>query len=269
MTSFLSKARSNLLNSLPVQGRTRQEAVIRIVADLGNTRLKLSRLRADGRVERAVSLPVHEPSTWEQYIPDRSSWAIASVNPPVAERLAELLKARNVQQVRWFCSGADVPVPHGLETPESTGADRALAVRAAIVRADMGRSGQVVLCGTAVAIELVSAEGIWLGGAISPGLGLAGRALHTLTAQLPEVGPPSEPQAWGAATRTALEAGIYWGVVGAIREILARQAIVLGSDPWVVWTGGDAQELATSVQGNQARIIPDLVLHGLADLAFS
>jgi type III pantothenate kinase len=243
--------------------------VIRIVADLGNTRLKWSRLDRDGRVERAISLPVHDPLAWEPYVIDGSSWAIASVNPPVAARLAELLKARNVQQLRWFRSAADVPVRHALETPESTGADRALAVIAATVRADVGRPGQVVLCGTAVTVERISAAGIWLGGAISPGLGLAARALNTLTAQLPAVAPPSAPQAWGAATRTALEAGIYWGVVGAVREILARQAIGLGSDPWVVWTGGDSQELATSVQGDGARVAPDLVLHGLADLAFA
>jgi type III pantothenate kinase len=120
-----------------------------------------------------------------------------------------------------------------------------------------------------VTVERISAEGIWLGGAISAGLGLASRALHTLTAQLPEVKPPIEPAPWGASTRTALEAGIYWGVVGAIREILERQAVGLGADPWVVWTGGDAQELAASVQGDGARIVPDLVLQGLADYAFT
>jgi type III pantothenate kinase len=242
--------------------------VTRIVADLGNTRLKVSRLEADGRLERSISLPVHDPSTWEQHIPDRSSWAIASVNPPSAECLAELLSARSVQQIRWFCSAADVPVPQALESPEGTGADRALAVRAAMARAEARRPGQVVLCGTAVTVELITADGIWLGGAISPGLGLAARALHTWTAQLPEVHPASTPNPWGAATRTAMDAGIYWGVVGAIREILGRQALVLGSNPWVVWTGGDARELATSVQGSGARIVPDLVLHGLADLAF-
>ena len=65
----------------------------------------------------------------------------------------------------------------------------------------------------------------------------------------------------------ALESGVYWGVVGAIRELLARQADDMMGDPWTVWTGGDAPLLAGSIAGNDARIEPDLVLIGLAGIA--
>ncbi len=93
---------------------------------------------------------------------------------------------------------------------------------------------------------------------------MAARALHNQTALLPLVDPHEPPPCWGASTRPALEAGVFWGTVGAVRELLERQKADLGSEPWVIWTGGDAPLLAGVIAGTEARIEPDLVLIGLA-----
>ena len=162
-----------------------------------------------------------------------------------------------------------MPVRHDLEGPETAGADRALAVSAAVRLMPQGRPGLVVSCGTAITVERITADGIWQGGAIAAGLGLAARALHLLTAQLPLVELDRAPPAWGSSTRPAVEAGVYWGAVGAVRELLARQAGDLLEDPWVIWTGGDAALLAGPIAGKDARIEPDLVLLGLSHLAFA
>jgi type III pantothenate kinase len=129
------------------------------------------------------------------------------------------------------------------------------------------RPGLVVSCGTAITIERVAADGTWQGGAIATGLGLSARALHLLTAQLPLVSPPPAPAAWGRSTRPAIEAGVFWGAVGTVRELLARQSEGL-DDPWLVWTGGDADRLAPCIDWGDVRVVPDLVLEGLARLAF-
>lgn len=249
--------------------------MLRIVADLGNSRLKWGRVGAGGCVEWVVSLPADDPTAWadawrRDARPDEpmSSWAVASVNPPVADRLARFLEGLPAARVAWYRSAADVPLPHGLEQAETAGADRALAVSAALADREAGRPGLVVLCGTAVTVERVSAQGVWDGGAIAAGLGLTARALHMLTAQLPQVVPRAEPPAWGNATLSALEAGVFWGVVGTIRELLTRQAAGLDPDPWVVWTGGDSAMLAKAVGWEGARVVPDLVLRGLAGVAF-
>ncbi len=251
-------------------------AVLRMVADLGNSRLKWGRIDERGRIVQTVALAVDDTSAWEIAWGSfggetlaGSSWAVASVNPPVASVLAEFLQERGVGPVAWFRSAADVPVRHALESPETAGADRALAVLGALASQPEGRAGLVVLCGTAVTVERVAADGTWQGGAIAAGLGLTARALHMLTAQLPLVVPREAPPAWGAATLPALEAGIYWGVVGAIRELLTRQSEGLDQSqaPWVVWTGGDASTLA-AVGWEEARVVPDLVLLGLARVAF-
>lgn len=246
-------------------------AVLRVVADLGNSRLKWGRVDAGGRLAESIALPLDDraawTSAWLRWNPARegSAWTISSVNPPVAATLSAFLSDINVVKTRWFRSGHDVPVNHVLQHVETAGADRALAVLAAVAM-HPGQAGHVVSCGSAITVERISPEGVWQGGAIAPGLELSARALHLLTAQLPLVIPRVPPAAWGRSTRPALEAGVFWGVVGAVREILTRQSVDFPPAPWRIWTGGGAHLLAAEVDGENSLVVPDLVLEGLARL---
>jgi type III pantothenate kinase len=249
--------------------------MLRIVADLGNSRLKWARLGNDGRPTPSSALPPDDPLAWEalwdEWHRDEgepSRWAIASVNPPVAARLAEFLQRRRVEQATWYQTAADVPIAMDVEGADTGGADRALAVLAALRLMPPGRPGLVVSCGTAITIERVTAGGVWQGGVIAPGLFLSARALHLLTAQLPLVRPDQSAPSWGRGTRDSLEAGVFWGIVGSVRELLARQFFEPDVEPWIVWTGGDAERLAPAVSAPESRIVPDLVLRGLAHAAF-
>jgi type III pantothenate kinase len=243
---------------------------------LGNSRLKWGRLDQAGQLAESIRLPLDDwaawVGAWEKW--DRpagtpSNWAISSVNPPQAERLQSFLNGQSSTNARWFLSAADVAVPNELIEPETAGADRALAVAAAIRLAPAGRPGVVISCGTAITVERISKRGIWQGGAIAPGLSVTAGALHRRTAQLPLVSFEEAPPHWGTSTRPAVEAGVYWGTVGAVRELLLRQTADLGNDAWVIWTGGDAPMLARAVAGNEARIEPDLVLIGLSQVLAS
>lgn len=250
--------------------------MLRIVADLGNSRLKWARLDEEGRLTPSSALPPDDPlawgalwDDWHQGQPQPSRWAIASVNPPVAERLAAFLQCRHVCQVTWYHTAADVPLAMDVDGADTGGADRALAVLAALAHMPSGQPGLVVSCGTAITIERVTPAGVWQGGVIAPGLFLSARALHLLTAQLPLVHPDHSAPFWGRGTLPSLEAGVFWGTVGSIRELLARQSFEHDEMPWIVWTGGDAERLARPVSGDNVRIIPDLVLRGVAQAAFA
>jgi type III pantothenate kinase len=248
--------------------------VSRFLADLGNSRLKWGRLDAEGRLCESLALPLDRidawESVWRNWNPrnERSTWAVSSVNPPVAARLAAFLAEQGVSDTRWYRSVADVPVPHVLENPESGGADRGLAVLAASELSPPGRPGRLVSCGTAITVERIDEQKVWQGGAIAPGLGLSARALHALTAQLPLIEVRPNPLPWGRAAEQAMEAGVFWGTVGAIRELLARQSDGSNSVPWLIWTGGDAHVLAPAVVGDGAHVVPNLVLEGLRRVAF-
>jgi type III pantothenate kinase len=253
--------------------------VLRIVADLGNSRLKWGRIGENRRPEETVALPLDDSSAWnaawQRWNPAgsaASAWAIATVNPPLAERLGAFLTEHGISSMTWYRSAAEVPIRHELEHAETTGADRALAVAGARALQPPGIPGLVVSCGTAITVERIAADGTWQGGAIAPGLTVSARALHLQTAQLPLVSPSADPAPppWGRSTCPALEAGVFWGTVGTVRELLARQAAGLEPAPWLVWTGGDAETLARWIDWGDgtARIVPDLVLEGLARIAW-
>lgn len=237
-----------------------------VVADLGNSRLKWGLVRTNG-LEASIALPIDDTqawsAAWEDWALGDQPWIISTVNPPLAARLEAFLHARGVRRMHWFRSAADVPIKHALDHPERAGADRAFAVLAAVASQGLGRPGIVVSCGSAITVERISAEGIWLGGAIAPGLGLSARALNEGTAQLPFVNAREAPAAWGNSTQPALEAGIFWGAVGTIRELVMRQSEDLTPAPWLIWTGGDARILAPHVAWRESRVVPDLVLLGL------
>jgi type III pantothenate kinase len=241
---------------------------LRVFADLGNSRLKWGRVNPDGSLD-VLALPVGDPSAWSQawsqWNPTGgpSSWAISTVNPRIAETLGRFLDAQQDVSVRWFRSAADVPVVHELDSPQTAGTDRAFAVLGALA----GRSGPgiVVSCGSAITVDRISADGIWQGGAIAPGYRLAAESLHGMSSQLPLVHPDRPPPPWGRSTVPALEAGVFWGTVGLIRTLVARQAEGLSPRPWVIWSGGDVELLRgpTAIDLPDVYYSPSLVLHGV------
>jgi type III pantothenate kinase len=253
-------------------------SIIGFVADIGNSRIKWGEVDDAGVLDRFSASPVDRPDLWPRL---RESWsrsderrpmiAVSSVNPRIAARFHDFLEDQwggaPAPTLIWYRSAADVPIPHQLESPETAGADRGLAVAAALGALPEGRPGLVVSCGTAVTIERISRERIWQGGAIAPGLWLSARALNQNTAQLPFVEVGSPPPAWGSSTRPALAAGVFWGVVGGVRELLDRQLHDLPGDPWIIWTGGDADAIAGVIAGPQANITPHLVLQGLIQVS--
>jgi len=142
----------------------------------------------------------------------------------------------------------DVSVPDaGLElqvdTPETTGADRLFAARAASELA-RGRTAIVVDVGTAMTVDLVQ-DSAFLGGAIAPGPGLLAKALGSGGAQLFEVEPRPGSRALGKSTAEALEAGVVVGLRGAARE-LVEQLRAEATEPGEVFVTGGARELLLS-----------------------
>ncbi len=170
---------------------------------------------------------------------------------------------------RLMLAGRDFPVEMnvGVENPDKLGPDRLLTALAAFQV--VGRAVVVADFGTATTIDLVNDSGIFMGGVIIPGLDLAARSLNEHTSALPYV-CPSQPEAnasYGTNTETAINNGIYFATLGALRELVERYATELGYWPQVIATGGYAKMLAASSDLIE-NVVPNLCINGLY-LAFN
>ncbi|HXF81258.1 MAG TPA: type III pantothenate kinase [bacterium] len=125
------------------------------------------------------------------------------------------------------------------ENPKEVGADR-IANAVAVVE-KYGGPAIVVDFGTATTFTAVSAQGDFLGGAIAPGVGISVEALAEHAAQLPYVELVQPRTAIARSTVAAMQAGIIFGAVGQVLEIIRRMRNELGGEATVVATGGWAE----------------------------
>lgn len=163
-----------------------------------------------------------------------------------------------------------LPLSINLPAPEKVGIDRLLnAVAANRLRAE-GQPVIIVDTGTATTVDYVSASGAFEGGAILPGFQLCAASLHEYTALLPLVevdelsGPP--PAALGRSTREAIRSGLFWGQVGAVKELISQLESRANPQALLVVTGGAAPLLGPHLK-THIDPGPYLPLQGLALVA--
>lgn len=193
---------------------------------------------------------------------------LASVVPTVTERLVEAVRAETLQPTLVVRHTLALPFPMGYETPETLGTDRIAAAAGAHTlyrKAQPDRPLVVVDAGTAVTVEVVSADDVFLGGAIGAGPELVRRALAGGTAQLPDILPTRPRRAIGRSTREALQIGVMVPFLDGVRGLLARLTAELDAEPFIVATGGWGGLLAEHLDAID-HAEPDLVLHGVRAL---
>ena len=95
---------------------------------------------------------------------------------------------------------------------------------------------------------------------------MSARALHDYTDLLPqiemcELSEPPEPL--GKATEPAMRSGLYWGAVGAVRELTSRMMVDPSVEPEIFVTGG-AGPVVAKLLSQSAHHVPHLTLAGIA-----
>ncbi|MDQ7820040.1 MAG: type III pantothenate kinase [Armatimonadota bacterium] len=186
--------------------------------------------------------------------------AISSVVPPLTDVFDRL--CRRYFRVTPLVVGPGVRTGIRIlyENPKEVGADR--ICNAVAVYARYGGPAIVVDFGTATTFTAVSADGDFLGGAIAPGIGISVDALAEHTAQLPRIELSKPRTVIGRSTVTAMQAGIVYGFVGQVEEIIRRMRAELGAPAVVVATGGWAELIADECRSID-HLDPLLTLEGL------
>ncbi|NOZ38928.1 MAG: type III pantothenate kinase [Planctomycetes bacterium] len=166
----------------------------------------------------------------------------------------------------------DLPIEVRVDQPERVGIDRLLNAVAVNRLRPPQQPAIVVDLGTACTVDLIAPDGAFEGGAIFPGTTLAATALHSGTATLPQLTAESfasPPVVVGKSTQAAISAGLYWGIVGAVYELVARIRRECPEPPQLFLTGGEASRLVAHLTSDiqKPRHLPNLVLSGIATLA--
>ena len=257
-----------------------------LAIDVGNSRIKFGLFEPAPHGTSTTTLPDCVTSTavpsdelipWEkiaalvdEHAATISSAVVAGPKPAGVEMLLATWPVRLWPQPRVVRGASELPLRISVEFPDKVGIDRLLNAVAANLLRPADRAAIVVSAGTATTIDLVTADGTFAGGAILPGVELGARALHQYTALLPLIDVPDLRQQnvspLGRDTRAAISSGLWFGQLGAIREIVTRLSAIATAPPMILVTGGNGQRLATGL-GPEFRFESHLALRGLATVA--
>jgi type III pantothenate kinase len=263
-----------------------------IAIDIGNSRLKVGRFELQSTPTNlpeptdTFTLPIVNKTgefdadrfhAWcDEHIVKRSEFLVASVHRGATARLAAAVDHWTIHSqgeiVLRALTYRDVPLTIRVSEPARVGIDRLLSAFAANRLRDRDRPAIIVSLGTAITVDLLEADGAFAGGAILPGIAMSARALAEDTDALPHVNAErlEKPLALGKSTTAAIESGLYWGSLGAVRQLISQLSATLTRPPELFLTGGAAAQMVNplvEIEDLQVRHVPHLVLAGIALVA--
>jgi type III pantothenate kinase len=152
-------------------------------------------------------------------------------------------------------------MPIRMDNPREVGADR--LVNAIAAYAHFSSACVVVDFGTAITYDVVSDEGEYLGGIITPGMEISLDALYERAAKLPKVELAEPRSLIGKSTVDAIRSGIAFGYAGQVEGIVRRLRAELGAETRAIATGGLAQVVVPFVRETIDEVDDLLTLTGL------
>jgi type III pantothenate kinase len=198
--------------------------------------------------------------TFEKYPAVRS--AILSAVKDYPEEADAFLK----QNTYFLKLDSHTPLPVKIlyKTPRKLGKDR-IALAVAAYATFPGENVLVIDAGTTITYDVVNNKGEYLGGAISPGIRMRLKALHTFTGKLPLIEEPDTIPDWvGNDTRSAILSGVLNGVLaeteGFIQSYQARFPQLK-----IVLSGGDEKYFDKRLKNN-IFALPNFVITGLKEI---
>jgi type III pantothenate kinase len=170
------------------------------------------------------------------------SSVLASVVPPLTGTMVEAIRELCGCSPLLLSPALDLGLRITTENPAEVGAD---LVANAVAAFDRFKGSCIVVdFGTALSFTAVAAPGELRGVAIAPGLTSAMESLTRSTAQLFSVPLAPPPVTCGRNSTQSIQAGIVFGYVGLVAEIIRRMRAELGGSASVAVTGGQSHIMA-------------------------
>lgn len=169
----------------------------------------------------------------------------------------------NLRRIPFFLelkATTKVPFENLYGTPNTLGLDRIALVAAASSKYPL-KNVLVIDAGTCITFDFINKSNQYLGGGISPGIGIRYKSLNHYTSKLPELEKTDDYQLIGKSTSLSIHSGIINGVLNEINGVISQYEGKF-HDLTVVLTGGDtnflSKQLKNSIFANQ-----NFLLYGL------
>lgn len=249
-----------------------------LTIDVGNTHIEIGLYKqqdfvSSWRIATGVHRTEDEMITFISYflsqknlkLDDIHDTIIASVVPNTTQILRKLC----LNYFRKDPLIVDHTINTGLKIdyhpPSSVGADRICNAVAAYDK--YGGPTIIVDFGTATTLDAVSADAVYLGGAIAPGLEMTALSLYERTSKLPKISLDFPEKIIGKTTEQSMQAGIMYGTINMVDGLLEIMKAEIGDELKVVATGGLANHILSKSKHIQ-HPEPNLVLEGLIKIYF-
>jgi len=167
----------------------------------------------------------------------------------VSNKVGEFLEKFSAQfPITAVHSQMKLPFENHYESPNSLGSDRIVLVAAACKNYP-NTNVLIIDLGSCITYDFLDSNGIYHGGAISPGFDMRYKSMHHYTGNLPllEAKKPKNPR--GKNTDQAIHAGIYFGILDEINSRMEYYEHKYDSLT-VILTGGDANKLPKTLKNS-------------------
>lgn len=232
--------------------------MFKLILDIGNTRTKAAVFNGDQLVDHLTVTGNGDDrldALARIHGPFQSTMiaSVAGTEPELDSKLfGKLIRVR---------SGLKLPLKITYRTPETLGADR-LANAVGAIHINPGRNTLVLDAGTCIKYDLITADGSYPGGMISPGIAMRFKALHKFTGKLPNLkNDGTVPSLIGQSTDGSMRSGVVNGALLEAEGVIHKLETEYGQLD-VILTGGDAGLFEGTLK-NTIFAAPYLTLTGL------
>ncbi|MCX7984012.1 MAG: type III pantothenate kinase [Bacteroidetes bacterium] len=245
-----------------------------LAVDIGNTQIVLA--LTDNNFWKYIyriesSLPhttlVNSLTTWHEHYctaTQVTGIGISSVVPTLTPIVSTFFEKYTKVQPLIVSTTLDLGITISYDPPESLGVDRICSSVAAFSK--YGGPLIVVDFGTATTYNCISSHGVFLGGAIAPGIHTAAASLASRTALLPNVNLVLPTSALNRNTIESIQAGVLYGTLDAFEGMIERLQREMtqyeSAPPHIVLTGGFSEWVSHHTKRNHS-LEQLLVLDGI------
>lgn len=231
-----------------------------LVVDTGNTFTKV------GLFDKGTMIHVHSYHAFDSndlpyyFRKHRIRKAIVSSVGADPMPVLEHLRRQEGCDAILFDHHTPLPFRNNYATPETLGKDRLAAVAGAFYEFP-AQNVLVIDAGTCITYDILTAEGTYEGGTISPGIRMRYKAMNAFTQNLPLLETQEEAPLTGKSTAASMHSGVNNGIIQEAEGMIAQYSSHY-DNLHIVLTGGDYIYFDKKVKNNIfAR--PNIVLTGL------